>query len=1202
MPAYLRYSHSTRKNYILIHALRDHEIKQRTTLESWLNEVANEVAKGSGESHRALVFKFRMSEVMDRSISDIRNAMASFRRKVFRIYSESADACQPETHEEGQTAPAVQDLAFQPLFIFVAHGLGAWWVKAALAHGANEQVAKSTLGLVFLDLQPLVPAGATVGDYDQVITRIRRTFSNKLAGRSKTPPNKLALASELQRIDDEFLKRRDKFPKDPHGRCLEPLFANIWVSSKPEQTGDNLVSPYPHINVSAAAYLTVSIQDRGLIDLNPPEMRLRLGRWLSRRRQSLPLEPINPEFANKIHEALGRSVEFRPTSLPAKGAGEGPAPPESSELPADMQSVDSDQRRALNSDMSPAFPNFSGQPKEPKKWEIAAKEGRSYLARSQLRNASACYKNALDTLHRLEGSMEPGEETRPDVINVKIGAAVAELCQGELIPAERRLRELSKKCKKKSTGVSPDMVNEVQRWHAVSVIHKGEYGKAMALLEELVDSAPGALPTDKFSFRVKRDLAVVYGLLGTLDKAADTLRSLKQYQRDADSKSAAQRPRSVGSISSLKLFVETEGIGMDMGAQKLEYAAGFVNLLRGSYRKALENVTLAWEGFREQLGPRHFETFKSARLRVVLLALVGSTDDAQKECKQLLPLLTEELGQKHPFTIETALTMVYILRTQRRLMEAVNTAQKLSKMAGYALPERHPLMLKLEAELAHCHRSAGDYETAKSILVNIVERPQEGAGVGFETLQMLRIETDLAYTYCLSGALEEAECCVMAVLKKQWYLFAPGRGPYIEGAETDHREADERLLSEILETLEQAFPSGKSREAASGDSPTPALVNVSKATGDGLEAEPPPTPTHQTVSEQRRQYSVLWVHPVMLYALRVAASVKSQLDGANSCLIRRVLNLVWKWQRRDDVLGSGHPVSLMTEFDYAVVLRDFGKDKDAVELFGHVFVTRKRVLGTSHPDTLTAKREFIATMCSAGAWTDPDGYTPLQVELMAAANDQGVEEKATTSSRREPSPFEGTDSEMKSQEPDMGIEAWDNAELLSREIFQLHQDRLGRDHPETIKSLVWVFTIQLLLEKLECADDTWKILLSRLRSPSTVRERLLDAMQNQEKIARLYLELSHVEKGLGILREMMDFLSQTKLDGPNPMLDDLSARVERLLSDYKTQSDGTRPEATAAVDGNPAVGNADPAGNDGTVSHPSPVSLLFPRLQTPYSG
>jgi len=56
------------------------------------------------------------------------------------------------------------------------------------------------------------------------------------------------------------------------------------------------------------------------------------------------------------------------------------------------------------------------------------------------------------------------------------------------------------------------------------------------------------------------------------------------------------------------------------------------------------------------------------------------------------------------------------------------------------------------------------------------------------------------------------------------------------------------------------------------------------------------------------------------------------------------------------------------------------------------------------------------------------------------------------------------------------------------------------------------------------------------------------------------------------------------------MLEDLSARVERLLSDYKTQSDGTRPEAAAAVDRNPAVGNADPQGMmELLVTHP-----LFP--------
>lgn len=1094
--------HFSSINYILVHALRDRGTKRRaSSLESWFENVAKKASK----SYQARVHRLRMSDMMERSKSAVQDALASFQKKVLRIYSESVDASQMSGSQEDQSRAATHE---EPLFIFVAHGIGAWFVKHALAHDANEQIAMNTLGLLFLDLPTNIPTGSTLDDYDNAITCIRRTFSDRMVAEgTKATNSKPALVAEFRSIDFRFADRSEYFARKSHGNFLKPLPVMVWMPSESEQRSGRADPP---------------------TNRNPLQGRLLvIQNFIARRRQSIPLETIDDEFRKKMYEIIGRSEELRETGRHNHTA--------ESKMPSAATSGEHGGNLAMESTAGPSSPAPTSQVKQSGSWKSSARHGRSCLARGNLKHAQASYEEAMRSLTEIA---RLGEGDPRGMTDVQIGEAVTMLLQGHFQLAEQKLRELSTRFQGDRGSIPIQLIKEVKRWHAVSLMNIGDYERAADLLEQLVASGQGGATEDKFNFRVKRDLAVAYGLQGTLDKAVDTMRSVNEYhQRYLDSpdrQGAPQRPELTRAISSSTLFVESEFLGADMGKEKFQYCAAFVDMLRGRYRRALENATHAWEGFRDRLGPRHFETLRSARLRVGLLALVGNMDDAEQESNKLLPILGQELGPKHPFYLETGLTLVYIFRIQRRLVEAVETAGPLLKTAGAALPQHHPLVLRLTTELAHCHRSAGDYETAKSILLSkVAEHSHRGTGdVGLDTLHMLRLETELSHTNCLIGELEEAERCVMAVLRKIRIMSgrskkSPAIPPTDRAGGTE--EADETLLEECLTTL-------------------------------GTEN---------------------WVHPTMLYALRVAATVKSQFEDANSDLIQRVLDSVWQWQARGDVLGAEHPASLMTRFDYAVVLRDFREDEKAISVFRQVFAARRKVLGELHPDTQTARRELIATRCSTGLCTDID----VEDAIPTTVNDSRDDRDSETGL-------------------EVTIEKWDLVELRSRDIFHIHQERLGLYHPETIRSLMWIFTVQLQLGKVGCAAETYRILAKRFNSARIVRERLLGSLQNQERIARYYLDLSHDAEGIKILRDMIEFFSGKNVDNLSPMLQDLKSRVEHLVSKHQALGDaggdgGSNMGGGVAVMEPSPAGNTEPedSGREETGNHPSTAAMVFPRLQ-----
>lgn len=805
-------------------------------------------------------------------------------------------------------------------------------------------------------------------------------------------------------------------------------------------------------------------------------------------------------------------------------------------------------------------------------WSEAETEARSFLERGKLSNAMTLFQDALEDLER---EPNPAElELQRNKIETWI--AVITLLNGDATGAGDKLERLL--IPRSSHGVSGEehhssddwgLKREMRRWLGISLVCQGKYSDGVVQLERLVRKDLTNPMTDASAYKAKRELAIAYGLQGTITKARDTIRSLQELPLLDE-----RRGSTFSIVTNHQTFKARK--------ENVAIAAAFIELLCGDFNAALEYIKGAFTELETHLGPRHIKTFQAASLRAYLMALRGEIPQAEAECKRLLQIMPRELGSRHPLMLEVRGTLVYVYRTQRRLLEAINLAKMACEDARKVLPEKSPLALRLKAELASCYRVEGNYSSSARLLGEVIRTlraPGEG-GAGLHTLEGLRYEAGLAHVECRSGNLEDAERRAISALKKQRELFdtrmqsgevvAAHLGSRLEPPPSVEADNDfvERLLVEVKSELELG-----SQNNVRESQHTPQL---SQGPYPQFETIPSQSQHPYGQHDQERQevtiaglvqlddvrlsgsnkLSVLRVHPLLLYTLRVLALVRSQLDGSDAKQAYRILKLVWKWQTGNNSRGTSHPVSLMTEYDCAVALLGSGEHEKARDRFEHVFTARTEVLGPLHPDTATAKREFVITMCLVNCWRHPDRY------ISSAQQDDSTVTPIDLKSQFKVS-VEIPSERNQDASIGMGSDDWAQVEECSIAIWTQHQSLLGKRHPETLKSLIWVFTLQLLLSKIESANQTCDSLLNILRSKAVVSERLLDAVQMEGRLAQLYMEQSQARRASDILRHIADLSDELPAFQASQQLAFRSLK-RRILASVRAIQDQQKKTAEAS--------------------------------------
>src|SRR3984957_14684730 len=144
-------------------------------------------------------------------------------------------------------------------------------------------------------------------------------------------------------------------------------------------------------------------------------------------------------------------------------------------------------------------------------------------------------------------------------------------------------------------------------------------------------------------------------------------------------------------------------------------------------------------------------------------------------------------------------------------------------------------------------------------------------------------------------------------------------------------------------------------------------------------------------------------------------------------------------ETRKRILGTAHPDTLTSMNNLASTYRKQGRWKEAEELQVQVMETSLRMLGAEHPDTLIGMSNLACTYWKQGRWKDAE---ELQVQVMETSLRMlGAEHPDTLTSM----------SNLAATYWNQGM--WKDAEELEVQVMETRKRMLGAEHPDTLTSM-----------------------------------------------------------------------------------------------------------------------------------------------------
>ncbi|KAM7192074.1 hypothetical protein V8F20_009050 [Naviculisporaceae sp. PSN 640] len=659
----------------------------------------------------------------------------------------------------------------------------------------------------------------------------------------------------------------------------------------------------------------------------------------------------------------------------------------------------------------------------------------------------------------------------------------------------------------------------------------GEFANAQALLERglyLMETADPQDTSDIDNFNVLRfetrmHVAVIHLYRGEYDEA---IRGLQALSADLDS---LPEDDSATATNELKRWVAVS------------------KLYRGDYFEAAEELEALSKGVREQE-----QVSKIQILRDLALAngLLGRHDDATryildaeelsntqsltegdraksrwwsiqytKACLDLFQGeyeaalekvesafrgLREKLGSAHLKTLRSATLGIQLLAKTGRYREAEMQCRKTMQITNHGLGRMHPLNLETIEGLVYILRS-------QSRLTEALETAKSLCAMAHEALhqmhpQVLRASSQLAATHLAIGNYHTAEKEIRRTVSFARECLGP-----------NHPETL-RYQSELAHVLSYYGDFVEARAIAIATLRDIILLAQTKGieTASGTDERIVDDVLDKIHSESPTDF--FKPHPSLVFTLHVIALIEAKDPSGDLEQAERILlSVIWCRRRH---LGPQHALTLLSEYDLACVVRDAG---DSLRLsyvnnaFYHVWQERGLLFGLAHPETLSAEREVVITDCVRGFWQsggparrnqehNPTGWrSDVPVDL--AASESTIEHNTA---------------------PNLTMSQWIDVEDVSWAIFTLHESQLGPYHPETLKSLLWVFSIRFLLGKKSKnteLKEMWRDLRARLHHHSVRAERVAEVLRIEERVAVNFADEGDYDTGMAILRDVYNAAS-----------------------------------------------------------------------------
>ncbi|KAI0189457.1 hypothetical protein F4808DRAFT_35177 [Astrocystis sublimbata] len=215
--------------------------------------------------------------------------------------------------------------------------------------------------------------------------------------------------------------------------------------------------------------------------------------------------------------------------------------------------------------------------------------------------------------------------------------------------------------------------------------------------------------------------------------------------------------------------------------------------------------------------------------------------------------------------------------------------------------------------------------------------------------------------------------------------------------------------------------------------------------------------------------------------------------------------------------------------------------KEAAKHLKSVYWKRLSILGPKHLDTVSARRELIATNCTLGRW-EPTSDLRGQDSIDSSSDGIKPHKEAVNN---------------------LGSKEWGRIEAESHAIITSHEGVAGKCHPETLKSLLWLLQVKVHLQNVEYADKTLKEGLQRIRHASVRVERFLESIDLELKFALAVSKLGkqHEVEALIIMKEAkyaIEGLSQAERKTIGEGIDILESRTSDDITELSRSVVQTR--------------------------------------------
>ncbi|XXG97572.1 hypothetical protein Hte_003877 [Hypoxylon texense] len=502
-----------------------------------------------------------------------------------------------------------------------------------------------------------------------------------------------------------------------------------------------------------------------------------------------------------------------------------------------------------------------------------------------------------------------------------------------------------------------------RRLLAIHMLHTGQWIHALYAFHQLLNPEWDA-PSEEYSFKICRDLALAYAQLGEYESARvyiDEARAGLLFKKSSSSAS--------------------EEHGLNIRYLVVGIVEATIDMLEGNYLRAIQNVSRYLIGFQKDLSVEHFRALSAANLRARCIVLQGkfpveegsvyprrslrdvkvyphrSLWDVEEYCRMTFDSLHRDLGNDHPLTLDTMENLVRIWICQGRLVEAFSAVNVLYSVVVHILGERHSQAIVCKSLLAAIYFAQGKYLDALKEYKQVYKDATEILGPDHPKTVKYSCELARAHLYSY-GPTEEAQA---------WATY--GAAQQLKHINED--DLPPRSIHDIMSLTEE--------------------LRIYVARGPSY---------------------LLELHPDSVYTIQLLAEIEvrkhrsTDFEG-NLDIAEQILAILAEFL----LFSHGKPSLLNASVghDLAIVLREscytnsHPRSDEYMEILEKVFRSRQTMLGTDHPDVLRTYREllwsrFIRDISIAGEASE---YSVGWGRFISAAEDTW----AALESRYEPKRF-----------------------------------------------------------------------------------------------------------------------------------------------------------------------------------------------------